>query len=293
MDYPHGTSPKDIEINTSKYITTVLGPKNIGTPLNSVGGAVANNLEPNKSLEFLEVQRVMRDIIVSGFQAPPQKVSIVESGNLGGGTGESQDKTWRMDVILPLQSLLLEKLNYEIVQQGFGITTHHLEFEEIDMRDSKLVDDIRVNRVQNGIYTLNRARAEVGEPPIPGGDDAFVAQRGKFVFVTDMAAYSQAEIDQMEAPMITAQAAKTNAAKPPVAPIMMQPGQGNAPMKTRPPQDGPGGSDDAPQGKAPKERGPEDEMHALTESYKKAYQARRKQALKELPQVGNLNNERQ
>ena len=212
----HVDHPKDVREAVKRWLeqfmVRVLGPKNIGTPVITTGGAHVQELQPGRIDDYLKTMADMRDIISGTLGAPPNKVNIVESGNLGGGTGEAQDKNWRTETIIPLQTLVLEALNFQIVQRGFGIDGWHMEFVEVDYRDSKVVEDIHTQRVVHGRWTINRSRREIGEPPVAGGDDAFVMDRGKFVFVRDMARYSQAEIDQMEAPMVVATGAPTQTA---------------------------------------------------------------------------------
>ena len=76
------------------------------------------------------------------YGVPPAKASIIESGNLGGGTGEAQDKSFRVNTCAPIAELVLEKLNFAIVRMGFGIEGWRLKFEDIDWRDS---DDHRAD----------------------------------------------------------------------------------------------------------------------------------------------------
>lgn len=187
-----------------QYLVRNLGPKNIGTPIVTVGGGTISELQSDKITDYLNTLRDMRDVISGTLGAPPNKVNIVESGNLGGGTGEAQDKNWRTVTIIPLQTLILEALNFQVVQRGFGIDGWHMEFVEVDYRDSTVIENIRQERVRLGAWSPNRYRREIGEPPLDGGDDALVMDRGKFIYLRDMALYTQAEMNQMNAPYVVA-----------------------------------------------------------------------------------------
>lgn len=280
-DMPKGMADQDMQRWYESYMSRNLGVKNIGTPIVTRGGGSVTELSHSKVMDYLDSMNKLRDDILSEFGVPPSKAQVIESGNLGGGTGEAQDKTWRVNTIIPIANLLLEKLNYALVQVGFGIQGWHLEFEEIDFRDSAVVENIRIQRLIHGAYTFNRYRAEIGEPPIPGGDDAIIMDRGKFVYVKDMSAFTQAEINQMNAPLVAA-----GAGLAPRASNDGNDGTNPAVVGMTPHADVPANVATAPavQGQPPKEvRGPDEEMRALTESMNRAYQARRRAALKGLP----------
>jgi hypothetical protein len=286
----------DTEVQTwrEQYKVFNLGPKAVGTPVITTRKGEINVLDPRKVTDYLEASRQLRDEIIACFGVPPAKLGIIESGNLGGGSGESQDKTFRVDKIIPVKALVLEKLNYHIVQVGFGITDWAFEFGEIDYRDSKLVEEIRDMRLRNGSYTLNRYRDEIGEPPVDGGDDAVLVDRQNLVMWADMPAMSKAmvagkakgtnlELDPEQDPN---EPAATQKAEKPAAPPPPQPGAaGDVPDPNLPTQDRPGGANDAAQGTPPKESALDRDARKLTEAWQRSYRARRRQALKELPPV--------
>ena len=94
--------------------------------------------------------------------------------------------------------LLLEKLNFHIVQQGFGIKDWKIAFGEIDWRDSKVIEDIRDLRLRSGAWTLNRYRDEIDEPPVDGGDQAVLVDRQNIVLWHDIAQMSDAMISSKQ-----------------------------------------------------------------------------------------------
>lgn len=264
-----------------QYIVNNLGPKAVGTPILTTGGGVVTAIDPRKVEDYLQASRQLRDEIISCFGTPPSKLGIIEAGNIGGaGTAEGQDKTFRINTIFPVQALILEKLNYHLVQVGFGITGWHLEFGEVDMRDSKVVEDIRDLRLRNGAYTLNRYRDEIGEPPVDGGDDPVLIDRQNIVLWSNMDALSQAGIayklkgtalepgdpqpgqpldiqkpDQPDVIPMPQQPQPGQPAQPASAAgdPLPSPGASSGPDRGLPAKDRPGGAGDAAQGKAPRE----------------------------------------
>ncbi|NUR65791.1 MAG: phage portal protein [Streptomyces sp.] len=194
----------DVQRWREQYRVFNLGPKAVGEPLITTNDGKVVVLDQRKVTDYLDADRQLRDQIIGAFGVPPAKLGIIETGNLGSGSGESQDKTFRVNTVIPIANLILEKLNYHLVQLGFGIEGWHLEFGEIDYRDSKIVEEIRDTRLRNGSYTLNRYRDEIGEPPVEGGDDPVLVDRQNLVLWSQMARMSEALIAQHAAPGVTA-----------------------------------------------------------------------------------------
>jgi hypothetical protein len=194
VDMPAGMQPAEMNRWTHQYMSKVVGPRNIGFPLVTKGGATLVELQQAKIAEYLSTLDQKRDEILAAYGVPPAEATVIESGNLGGGTGESQRKTFIVNTCQPIAELVLEKINFHIVNRGFGITGWHVKFGEVDMRDSKTIEDIRDMRLRNGAWTLNKYRTEINEPPVDGGDDAVLVDRQNLVLWRDLAAKSTAGI---------------------------------------------------------------------------------------------------
>src|SRR5579859_3434714 len=266
-----------------QYMVFNLGPKAVGTPVLTTGGGQVQVLDARKVTDYLDTTRQLRDEIIAVFGVPPSKLGIIETGNLGGGTGESQDKTLRINTIIPIANLVLEKINFHLVRQGFGIADFHLEFGEIDYRDSKTVEEIRDMRLRDGAYTINRWRQEIGEPPIEGGDDAILVDRQNLVKWSDMDAISKAGI---------ALKLKGTALEPgepvagePAEVIKPEPAPAPTPAPPVNPEAGPGLANDAIQGTPPRETAFDRDLRNATVAWESEYRARRQRALDELPRV--------
>jgi hypothetical protein len=194
VDFPAGAAQPEINKWVAQYQAQNIGPRNIGRPMVTKGNATAHELASGRVADVESFLSQKRDEIAACYGVPPAKIGIVESGNIGGGTGESQDKTFRVNTCDPLGQLVLEKLNFHIVANGFGVEGWHLKFADIDMRDSKTVEEIRDMRLRNGSWVLNKYRAEIGEPPVEGGNDAVLVDRQNIVMWNDMDAMSKAGI---------------------------------------------------------------------------------------------------
>lgn len=283
----------DVQRWREQYQVYNLGPKAVGNPLITTGGGAVQVLDPRKVTDYLDAERVLRDQIIAAFGVPPSKVGVIETGNIGGGSGEAQNKSFQINTIIPVANLLLEKLNYHLIKVGFKISNFHFEFAEIDFRDSITVEQVRELRLKYGAYSVNDWRAELGKQPIPGGDTNIIDTRTGIVAWDDMEAMSKASIANKVAPL---SAAGVNDYVPGVPEPDMEPvtpgapPDGNVPpvpdippKGKRSPSQAPGLAKDAAPGKPPIESLYETDRRALEAAWGKAYRARRKEALRSLP----------
>lgn len=272
VDHPAGSSPSEINRWNAQYMVRNVGPRNIGTPINTKGGATVQELAQSRTMDYLEFLTQKRDEIIAAYGVPPAKVGVIESGNLGGGTGEAQDRTFMINTCQPLAELVLEALNFHLAKLGFGVEGWRLKFRDIDMRDSATVENIRDQRLRNGSWTLNRYRTDIGEPAVDGGETAVLVDRENLVQWADMDAASKAGIaaklkgTALE-PSDPVAGKPATVEKPEPAPVPAQ----LAPFAAGGAPPGGNGADDEPQ--APAE----------TVSIRDRYRARLREALATLP----------
>jgi HK97 family phage portal protein len=194
IDHPASASAGEINRWNAQYQARNVGARNIGNPINTKGGAKVEELAQSRTMDYLKFLEQKRDEVIASYGVPPAKVGIIESGNLGGGTGEAQDRTFMINTCQPIAELILEALNFALAKNGFGVSGWRLKFRDIDMRDSKTVEDIRDIRLKNGSWTLNRYRVDIGEPAVDGGDQPVLVDRENLVKWADMDAASKASI---------------------------------------------------------------------------------------------------
>ena len=163
-DFPNAAKETDMRRWRDQYRTDNLGPRNIGNPVITKGGVNLKELQQGRIQDVIAFKTQCRDEIFSIFGVPPSKATVIESGNLGGGTGDAQDKTYRIDTCAPIAQIVLEKLNFHLTQQAFRVEDWHLKFGEIDYRDSMILEQIRDMRLRNGSWTRNRYAADIDEP---------------------------------------------------------------------------------------------------------------------------------
>lgn len=191
VDMPQGMAQPEVNRWVHQYMTQNIGPRNLGRPVVTKGGAAVHELGFRKVEELLHTLDQKRDEILSAFGVPPAMVGVIETGHLGAGSGEAQRKTFVVNVCQPLAALVLEKLDFHLVKKGFGIEGWHLKFQDVDMRDSQVIEQIRDMRLRNGSWTLDRYRTEIGEPPVEGGNTPVLVDRQNLVRWRDMDAFSK------------------------------------------------------------------------------------------------------
>jgi HK97 family phage portal protein len=134
-----------------------------------------------KDMEFLELREFTRNEILAVYGVPPSKVSIIETGNIGAGTGEHQDKTFYEETVLPYQMRVAEKITKHIIRNGFGITDWAFQFNRRSIDEKQQAEIFNVY-LQNGVFKPEEVRRLVA-PRIPevqklGSGDAEI-QKGK------------------------------------------------------------------------------------------------------------------
>lgn len=225
-DAPLTSSEDDTKRWYHQYLIRNLGIANVGNPIMSRGGFNLNELNLSKTADLLQILDWARDGILSECGVPPAKAGYIESGNLGGGTGTSQDKTFRVNTCGPIAEIVLEKFNYALCR-AFNIDGWQIQFGEVDWRDDTTIEEIRDKRIRNGSWTLNDYLRDVGLPTVPYGDSHVIVDRQNIVDWADVGDYSTN--------LVAGLAAKAN---PPAPPPMMalHPGMAAAPA---PPADDP------------------------------------------------------
>lgn len=233
VDLPASASPAEMNRWTARHMTRNVGPKNIGVPIMTKGGATVGELATSRTLDYLKYLDQRRDEILAAYGVPPAKVGVIESGNIGGGTGEAQDRTFMVNTCQPIAGLVLEALNWHLAKLGFGIEGWRIKFRDVDMRDSKVIEEIREMRLKNGSWTLDRYRADIGEPAVEGGDKPILVDRSHLVEWSDIGRLSAAGVDATAAKK-QAPGPHTNPGEPEPEPAEDKPGQPARPDEPEP-----------------------------------------------------------
>ena len=120
----------------------------------------------NKDMEFLELIRYSRDCIITMFGVPPAKVDIIETANLGTGSGESQDKNFGK-VINGNCTVIEDAFNKNLGRSGFQ---ELFEFIREDHENKLNRAEIEDKQLRNGTTFINEVRKGYGLPPVDWGN---------------------------------------------------------------------------------------------------------------------------
>lgn len=123
-----------------------------------MGATVQKATTSNKDMNYLEMMKFARDNIIQAFGVPPQLAGIVETANLGSGSGDSQRKDWK--TTFEGESTLIENaFNKALKHHGF---TERFHYGKIDVDDE--LYDAQVNElyIRAGIKTRDEVRNDMG-----------------------------------------------------------------------------------------------------------------------------------
>lgn len=190
-------------------------------------------------VDFLKGRELMCKEILAGYQVPPALVGLIESGNIGGGTGESQEKSFLRNACDPIRAMVMGQINWHVVRKGFNITNWKLGTRYADYRSDEILSQIRDRDIRNGSLNINEIRREMNRPSVDGGDvNVIVTSRevnpiDRLNDLSDeQAAQAQATTAHVQAQATLAQAQADKLKEPPPEPT--PPAQPPAPAKPSP-----------------------------------------------------------
>lgn len=188
------------------------GEKNAHAPFVTWGNAkLVWNAAQKLDMDFPQGLDRMRTIVFAAFGVPPAAVSIIESGNIGGGTGEDQDKSLIFNACDPVKQAFFEKLNDRIVRRGMGITDYRYGARYAEYRSDESIAKVEDMRLKNGSRTINEIRVEGGKRPYDkdqGGDVPFIWSSKE---ITPVPRLGDLEDEQRENAALALQAAAAQA----------------------------------------------------------------------------------
>lgn len=160
------STPEQVERNREYMKERAKNPDTAHSDLVLEGDIEFKQIGVNqKDMEFLQLREFTRNEILAVYGVPPGKVSIIETGNIGAGSGEHQTQTFYEETILPFQMRVAEKINKHVIRDGFGITDWSFQFNKraIDEKEQAEIFNIYL---QNGVFSPEEVRRMVA-PRMP------------------------------------------------------------------------------------------------------------------------------
>jgi len=113
---------------------------------------------------FSQYRRQNRDDILMAHQVPLSKLGGVDSSSAG---AMSQDRTFRDQVVKPLQEYVAKAIN-KIIREKTDIV--ELNFNEVSLLDEVAMSQIHERYAKIKALVPNEIREEIGKPQMEGGD---------------------------------------------------------------------------------------------------------------------------
>jgi len=159
-------SPEQVERNREYMAARAKNPDMAHSDLVLEGDIEFKQISTSqKDMEFISLRENTRNEILAVYGVPPSKVSIIETGNIGSGSGDHQTQTFYEETILPFQMRVAEKITKHIIRDGFGITDWAFQFNRRAI-DEKEQAEIYSLYIQNGVLTSAEVRSLVA-PRLP------------------------------------------------------------------------------------------------------------------------------
>jgi len=126
---------------------------------------------PLRDAAIMEIKRLTREDILAIYQVPPGVLGIREAGNRA--TIEIERRVFWEDTVLPLLDRFFDAFNEQILSRFGGRKVYvAVNTEKIEALETNRFNKTRrlIMLIQNGVLSLNEARAIMNLPPREGGD---------------------------------------------------------------------------------------------------------------------------
>ena len=114
-----------------------------------------------KDMEFQALRKFNRDEILAVYQVPPSLIAIIETGNIGSGSGETQQENFKESVIIPTQQAVAQRINHQFIRRSFGITDWKIRFNVPEIVGEKAQAEIDKIYLDSGVLQPSDLREEV------------------------------------------------------------------------------------------------------------------------------------
>lgn len=120
----------------------------------------------SNNIDWNDLMISCRDTILSNYGIPPIYLGIVETANLGTGTGESQKEVFKM-VLNGRARLIEDGFNKALGRSGFR---EYFNIGDFDIEDKLKRTQIENQQLTSGVKTINEVRAGYHLDRVPWGD---------------------------------------------------------------------------------------------------------------------------
>ena len=153
-------------INEINRLSAVKEEKKKGGTLAIKGGVFTSPSINVRDMDWEKLLTFSRDMIITAYGAQPAMVGVIETANLGTGSGESQKKNFK-DTLQGRAAFIEGAFNKALGHNGFN---ELFQFTDLDIEDKLNRAQIENIRLQNGSLSINEVRSGYGEQPVAWGN---------------------------------------------------------------------------------------------------------------------------
>jgi capsid portal protein len=116
--------------------------------------------DEHRDQDFPKYRKDNRDEALRAYGMQPNRVGVIESGNIGGGTGESQIEIYKNSIAKPRQEKWERKM-WKLIRLGLFVLTYKMKFDELDAIDEEREAKILAMLAQTPYLKINEGRAYI------------------------------------------------------------------------------------------------------------------------------------
>jgi len=119
----------------------------------------------NRDMLTPDIEKSNINAVAAVYHVPPAKIMQIDTGNIGAGTGESQDETMN-ETLLHWSMMNLSPFNGKLLNLA-GIKNTHLSYKNLTKKDEMRLVDLNEKKIMSGQVTINEVRVANGNVPYP------------------------------------------------------------------------------------------------------------------------------
>jgi len=121
--FAFGDANREQMKQNEEWLAAASKPENSGRDLTLTGKNVKYEKigQSPKDQDLMGIRKFSREEVMMVYQVPPSMISLIETGNIGSGTGEAQQENFRENTIIPVQRKVERRVNQRVVRGAFGI----------------------------------------------------------------------------------------------------------------------------------------------------------------------------
>lgn len=153
-------------LNEITRLSSLKDSQKKGGTLAIKGGQFTSAAVNNRDMDWNVLLDTCRDMIITAYGAQPAMVGVIETANLGTGSGETQKKNFK-DTLQGRAAFIEGAFNKALGHNGFE---ELFQFSDLDIEDKLNRAQIEDIRLKNGSLSINEVRSTYGEQPVAWGN---------------------------------------------------------------------------------------------------------------------------